>query len=95
MKKVAICTGLTLVLSVVCTVTLAAENPLLGTWKLKSFVREVSATGERYNYMGEHPNGYLRYSPDGRMYAIITGDNRINQTMSLLPTRSERSCIVL
>jgi hypothetical protein len=49
MKKIAICTGLTLVLSVVCTVTLAAETPLLGTWKLKSFVREVSATGERYN----------------------------------------------
>jgi hypothetical protein len=27
----------------------AEENPLLGTWKLKSFVREVAGTGERYN----------------------------------------------
>jgi hypothetical protein len=92
MKKIAICTALTLVLSVVVlsTVTLAAENPLLGTWKLKSFVREVSATGERYNYMGEHPNGYLSYSSDGRMYAIITGDNRI-KPHDVAPTDEERA----
>ncbi|WP_375776003.1 hypothetical protein ACE103_30095 [Bradyrhizobium sp. ma5] len=30
----------------------AEDNPLLGTWKLKSFVREVSGTSERYNQMG-------------------------------------------
>ena len=52
------------------------DNPLLGTWKLKSYVREVAATGEHYNERGEHPNGYLSYSADGRMYAIITWDNR-------------------
>jgi hypothetical protein len=49
------------------TLALGGDNPLLGTWKLKSFVREVAATGERYNERGEHPNGYLSYSPDGRM----------------------------
>ena len=54
----------------------AGDNQLLGTWKLKSFVREVAATGERYNERGEHPNGYLSYAGDGRMYAIITWDNR-------------------
>jgi hypothetical protein len=43
---------------------------------LKSFVREVAATGERYNERGEHPNGYLGYAADGRLYAIITWDNR-------------------
>ena len=58
------------------TTTRSAENPLVGTWKLKSYVREVAATGERYNERGEHPNGYLSYSADGRMYAIITWDNR-------------------
>jgi hypothetical protein len=31
------------------TVAFAGENLLLGTWKLKSFMREVAATGERYN----------------------------------------------
>jgi len=30
----------------------AADNPLIGTWKLKSYVREVAATGERYNERG-------------------------------------------
>jgi len=42
------------------TTTRSAENPLVGTWKLKSYVREVAATGERYNERGEHPNGYLK-----------------------------------
>jgi len=59
------------------TIALAEENPLLGTWKMKSFVREVTATGEKINQMGEHPSGYISYSADGRMYAIATSDNRI------------------
>jgi hypothetical protein len=67
----------------------AGENPLLGTWKLKSYVREVAATGERYNERGEHPNGYLSYSADGRMYAIITWDNR-SQPADVVPTEAER-----
>jgi len=68
-------TGLMLLLS--STVALAGENPVLGTWKLKSFVREVTATGERIRIFGEHPSGYLSYSADGRMYAIVTSDDRI------------------
>ncbi len=40
-------TGLMLLLS--STIVLAGENPVLGTWKLKSFVREVMATGEKIN----------------------------------------------
>jgi hypothetical protein len=59
------------------TIALAGENPVLGTWKLKSFVREVTATGEKINQYGEHPSGYLGYSADGRMNAVITADNRI------------------
>jgi len=59
------------------TIALAEENPLLGTRKMKSFVREVTATGEKINQMGEHPSGYISYSADGRMYAIATSDNRI------------------
>ena len=66
-------TGLVLLLSP--TIALGQENPVLGTWKLKSWIREVTATGEKYNQMGEHPIGYLGYSADGRMYATITADN--------------------
>jgi hypothetical protein len=53
----------------------ADTNPLLGTWRLKSFVREIITTGERYNQMGDHPDGYISYSPDGRMMAFfVSGD---------------------
>ena len=80
-------TGLALLLSP--TIALAGENPILGTWKLKSFVREVTATGEKINQMGEHPNGYLSYSADGRMYAIITADNRV-KPLEANPTDEQR-----
>jgi hypothetical protein len=59
------------------TIAFAGENPVLGTWKLKSWVREIVGTGEKINPMGERPNGYLNYSADGRMYAILTADNRL------------------
>ncbi|WP_063702701.1 lipocalin-like domain-containing protein [Bradyrhizobium centrolobii] len=75
MKRFAAFTGIALFLSPI--IALAGENPLLGTWKLKSLVREVAATGEKINQFGEHPNGYLSYSADGRMYAIGTWDNRL------------------
>jgi hypothetical protein len=78
-----------LLLIVPGTAALAADNPLLGTWKLKSYMREVAATGERYNERGEHPSGYLSYSADGRMYAIITWDNRITPH-DVVPTDQER-----
>jgi len=86
MKRMA---SIPLLLIVAAKAALAGENPLLGTWKLKSYVREVAATGERYNQRGEHPQGYLSYSMDGRMYAIITWDNRINPH-DVVPTDEER-----
>jgi len=80
---------LAMLIAASATAATAGENPLLGTWKLKSYVREVAATGERYNERGEHPNGYLSYSADGRMYAIITWDNR-SQPADVVPTEAER-----
>lgn len=57
------------------TLAWADPNPLLGTWRLKSFVREVAGTGERYNQLGDHPDGYLSYSADGRMLVFfVSGD---------------------
>ncbi len=52
-------------------------NLVIGTWKLQSYVREVAATGARYNQFGENPDGYLGYSADGRMYAIFTRHDRV------------------
>jgi Lipocalin-like domain len=64
-----------LIMMCLCMLARADENPLLGTWRLKSFVREVAGTGDRYNQLGEHPDGYLSYSSDGRMFAFfVSGD---------------------
>ena len=58
------------------TVAAADDNPLLGTWRLKSFLREVTGTGERYNQMGEHPDGYISYAADGRMLVFFVSDEQ-------------------
>jgi len=87
MKSIARITGLMLALS--ATIAFADENPLIGTWKLKSYVIVALATGERANPFGEHPLGYLSYSPDGRMHAIITADNRV-RPRGALPEDEER-----
>src|SRR5271165_480097 len=54
----------------------AEGNLLLGTWKLESMVYEATASGQRSSPYGDHPDGYLSYSPDGRMYAICVADDR-------------------
>ena len=68
---------------------LAEDSPLVGTWKLKSFVREIVGTGERYNQLGEHSQGFLGYSSDGRMYAILVAGDRI-KPQEEAPTDEER-----
>jgi hypothetical protein len=53
------------------------ESPVLGTWALQSYIRERLSDGHRHNQFGEHPEGYIGYAPDGRMYAIFTRDDRV------------------
>ena len=53
-------------------------NPLLGTWKLKSYV-VTAATGARATPYGENPTGYLSYSADGRMQVIGAASGRTVQ----------------
>jgi hypothetical protein len=66
----------TLITLFLCPLARADDKSLLGTWQLKSFVREVSGTGERYNQLGEHPNGYLSYSADGRMLVLFVSSDQ-------------------
>ena len=54
----------------------AQVEQLYGTWRLVSNVREVVGTGERANIFGEGPHGFLTYGRDGRMSAIVVGENR-------------------
>src|SRR5262245_43530177 len=50
-------------------------DTIVGTWRIESFVREVTATGQRYNEFGDKPSGYISYLPDGRMHAMLVADN--------------------
>ncbi len=79
-----------LLLLIVLTPAAAAadNNPLLGTWRLRSFVREVVGTGERYNQMGEHPDGYIMYTADGRMLVFFVADDQPRPRAE--PTDEER-----
>jgi hypothetical protein len=61
---------------------------VLGTWKLRSYVREVIATGGRHDQFGHEPDGYLGYAPDGRMYAIFTRKDRVTPP-DVVPTEEE------
>ena len=51
------------------------RNPLLGTWKLKSYVA-TTAGGTRSTPYGDHPIGYLSYSDDGRMQTVGAANHR-------------------
>ena len=54
----------------------ADRNPLLGTWRLKSYV-VTAATGARSTPYGENPTGYVSYSADGRMQVIGAASGRM------------------
>src|SRR4051812_5766354 len=86
MKKLVVL-AFTLLLSPL--VAQAADNPVIGTWRLQSYVREVSATGQRYNLFGDKLDGYIGYAPDGRMYALFINTDRV-PPRDAVPTDEER-----
>ena len=49
---------------------------LLGTWTLVSAAREEIPSGARTDMFGADPHGFINYSPDGRMIALITRRDR-------------------
>ncbi len=54
----------------------AAESELYGTWKLVSQSQKVADTGEIRLGRGKTPNGYVTFTPDGRVMSIILSDKR-------------------
>jgi Lipocalin-like domain len=52
---------------------------LYGTWQLVSFTQRFVATGETIDVFGRNPKGFLSYSRDGRMNAILVKDVRPKQ----------------
>ena len=54
----------------------AMIDRLLGTWTLVSAVREEIPSGAKTDMFGQNPHGFINYSPDGRMIALITRRDR-------------------
>jgi hypothetical protein len=52
-----------------------SDKALVGTWKLES-ATITTDKGEVRNSWGTHPVGFLTYTEDGRMSAILTVDDR-------------------
>lgn len=61
----------------------------LGTWALQAYTSEVVATGEKRYPLGEHPSGFLTYSSDCRMQAILLRGQR-TAPVTAPPTDAER-----
>jgi hypothetical protein len=52
------------------------RQQVIGFWKLVSYVVEIQATGLVEPVMGQHPTGYVNFSPEGRVMFILTGEGR-------------------
>ena len=68
-----------LLLALLLTVTAAAQSSVVGTvvgtWKLVS-AKQFNADGTTLPEFGDHPSGFLTYTADGHMHAILTNGAR-------------------
>jgi Lipocalin-like domain len=64
--------------AVLATITpvYAVDLSVLGAWKLLSFAREDTVSGDNTQPWGENPSGCLIYLPDGHMSAVLTAEGR-------------------
>lgn len=54
-----------------------AENALVGTWQLTTFSLTVVETKETSRPYGDHPTGYIQYSPGGHMVMFLSGELKV------------------
>jgi hypothetical protein len=52
------------------------RKQILGIWKLISWEVEFQDTGKREPMFGAHPGGFLIFTPEGRMMALLEGEGR-------------------
>ncbi len=62
---------------------------LIGTWKLVSAVREEIPSGTKVDLFGDRPQGFLNYSREGRMIALITRGDRTAANGRPTPAEAE------
>jgi hypothetical protein len=71
----------------------SAQQQLLGTWKLVSYVGEEMSSGTRADVMGPRPSGYINYGRDGRMIVIIVGSDR-KKPVGPVATQEEAQALI-
>jgi Lipocalin-like domain len=54
----------------------ADRTPLIGVWKLLSYQTEFQDGSPKRALFGEHPTGYIIFTSEGRMMALIEGEGR-------------------
>lgn len=62
---------------------------LHGTWKMLSWTTEDLTTGETMDALGANPEGYLTYTPDGRVMVLVVREDR-KKVAALVPTDEEK-----
>jgi hypothetical protein len=75
MSKWIFALALAAAVSVLSKTPVQSSSTLVGTWKLES-ATITTDKGEVRNSWGAHPVGFLTYTEDGRMSAILTLDDR-------------------
>lgn len=61
----------------ICQLPIADDRAkLVGNWKLLSFENEFQDGSPRRAVYGQHPTGYIIFTAEGRMAAIIEGEGR-------------------
>jgi hypothetical protein len=69
--------------------TMPDRSPLVGTWRMLTWQREFADTGERIDALGADPVGFVSYSDDGRVHAIVVKrDRRVPK--SVPPSANEK-----
>jgi hypothetical protein len=55
----------------------ADDSPkVAGVWKLVSYEIEVQSTGQKEPVMGKNPTGYVIFTPEMRVWFVLTGEGR-------------------
>jgi hypothetical protein len=55
---------------------MAIPSNLFGTWRLVSWTMEVMDTHEQLRQFGDNPPGFMHFTPEGRVFAVLSASNR-------------------
>jgi Lipocalin-like domain len=65
------------------------QQKLLGNWKLVSLFMEEVQTKQRSNVLGEHPSGFIGFTPE-RFFAVLMADARLRERQKNKPAPTGR-----